>query len=106
MPIPPGNHSDWPKLFRWVPRKWTAIEYSVPPVKIAGTERVEDNLDIPERGRWALAGIGNLKIPVYFALTTKTGWHFRIGLFRFDYSDFYYQVGTFKIGKYNYKDKS
>lgn len=121
MPIPPGRHTDWhfkpdwpvigPILgvitypFGLIPRRWTAFESNTPPVKIWGTERVEDNLDIPERGRWVIAGVGNIKLPVYFAFTTTGGRNFRIGLFRYTYPDVnggggYYQVGSFKIGKY------
>ncbi len=95
--IPAGRHNDWWWPFSLIPRRWTAFNSDIPPVKIAGTERAQDHVDIPERGKWILAGVGNLKIPVYFAVTTKAGWHFRIGLFRYDYIDGYYQIFTFTI---------
>jgi hypothetical protein len=97
MSIPTGNHTDWPFPFNRIPRSWTAFESTVPPVKIAGTERVEDNLDIPERGKWVIAGVGGLHIPVFFALTTTSGFHIRIGLLRYDYVDSYYTGPTFTI---------
>lgn len=99
MPIPAGRHTDWIWPLSYIPRNWTAFNSDVPPVKIAGTERLEDHLDIPERGKWVLAGVMNLRIPVYFALTTNSGWHFRVGLLRYDFVDEYYQIATFTIKK-------
>lgn len=95
--IPQGKHTDWIFPFSEIPRSWNAFASDVPPVKIAGTERPEDHLDIPEKGRWVIAGIERLKIPVYFALTTRSGWHFRIGLFRYDYEARYYTWPTFTL---------
>lgn len=97
MPLPEGRHDDWPLFFKYVPRSWNAIASDVPPVRIAGTEREEDHLDVPERGRWALAGFKRWKVPVYFAVTTKSGVHFRIGLLRFDYVDGYCTWPTFTV---------
>ncbi len=88
--IPAGRHDDWIWPFRYIPRSWTAFRSDISPVKIAGT--AAGHLDIPERGRWVLAGVEKLKIPVYFAITTSTGLHFRIGLFRYDYVDRYYEL--------------
>jgi hypothetical protein len=78
------RHSDWPLFFAAIPRAWTAWISDRPPVRLLGTERVEDHLDIPEPGKWVLA------FPPYAAVTLRNGWHARIGL-RYDYVDGYYQ---------------
>ena len=89
--IPAGRHDDWIWPLCLIPRRWTAFGSDIPPIKIIGTERAEDHVDIPERGKWVIAGVCNLKIPVYFAATSVSGLHFRIGLFRYDYVDHYYE---------------
>lgn len=96
MSIPSGNHSDWPWPFSYIPRNWTAFNSTIPPIKIAGTE-TDEHLDIPERGKWVIAGFERRRIPVYFAMTTLSGWHFRIGLLRYDYVDHYYTGPTFTL---------
>ncbi len=70
MAIPEGNHTDWVFPLSLIPRTWTAIPDSVPPVKIAGS-----------------------------APTAIEGWHFRLGTFRFDVVDGYYQIPTATIKK-------
>ena len=110
--IPEGKHDDWRYkpdipiigpilgILTWplsqIPRHWTAFDSDIPPVKILGT--AEGHLDIPSRGTWALAGVGDIPIPVYFAITAENGTHFHIGLFRYDYNGHYYQIPslTFK----------
>lgn len=97
--IPRGKHDDWIWPFSLIPRRWNTFASDVEPVKICGTEDPADHLDIPERGRWAVAGIGHLKIPAYFAATTRGGWHVRIGLLRYDYVNHYYTGPTLTIKK-------
>jgi hypothetical protein len=101
------KHADFPKLLRWIPRSWTAW-LGDPPRKLAGNApniicphyRVEypggcDELypkPIPDPGHWWFG------LPLYFAIETQTGWHFRIG-FRYDDVDSYYAL-TFTIKRY------
>lgn len=95
--IPNGRHDDWPWPFSYIPRRWTAFDSDIPPVKLCGTE-TDPHLDIPEQGKWVIAGVGEIKLPLYFALTTNSGWHFRIGI-RYDFLDRYYTFPSFTIKK-------
>lgn len=72
-----------------IPRRWTAFESDIPPLRIWGN--AEGHLDIPvENGTWAVAGVGNWKLPVHFAVRFQGGAVFAIGLQRYDYEDHYY----------------
>ncbi len=86
--IPAGRHTDWPWPLSLIPRRWTARESGRLPVKLLGTVPRDAHLDIPRPGQWVLAW------PLYFAITTENGVHFRIGIARYDYVDHYYQLGT------------
>lgn len=70
-------HTDW-KLLKFIPRALTAWIADEAPVKLLGTEREEDHLDIPEPGKWVVA------FPLYVAITETNGKHTRFG-WRFDY---------------------
>lgn len=109
-------HDDWPWPFKYIPRRLNAWVSNAPYIALPGTtERAEDNLDIPERGKRVIAVPGGslglfylflfaallmvfswwalLALPwmTYVAVTTKGGWHFRFGT-RKDYIDHYYVV--------------
>ena len=108
-----ARHDDYPVGLRWVPRTWTSFPLgAIPHLRygnqrywhnpLAGTDWWGDNLDssqwgpkpIPRPGEWCLMIVPTLvfgitwRLPC-FSITTKNGWHFRIGLARFsdDYSD-------------------
>lgn len=117
------RHDDWTWPLSKIPRALNAWITDAPYRKIAGTERVEDNLDIPEPGKWVLAwpggALGAIYLAVlallvwsvglwsllvlpwmsYFAFTTRKGRHGRIGT-RKDYVDGYYTTPAVTLKKF------
>jgi hypothetical protein len=90
MPIPEGNHDDWRWPFNKIPRSLTAIESEYYPKKLLGN--ATGFLDVPNPGTWVLAW------PPHWAYTTKDGDINRISIARFDYTDYYYQIGSLRLG--------
>ncbi len=93
-------HSDWPWPFSYIPRDWNAVPSQVKPVAIAHSNGLDKVDDIPNRGNWALTKVPSK--PWYglnFALTTESGWHLRIGTFRYDFVDGYYTFPTLTVKK-------
>ena len=105
-------HWDYPWPFSKMPRAWTAFDWGVP-VQVAGNQK-EVRVDtmemkigpapIGERGSWQLSrfpgALWPLRwIPLYFAFTLKSGWHFRVGA-RFDDTDSYVQFPTLALRRY------
>ena len=88
--IPTGKHTDWPWPLSLVPRKWTAIPSNNPP----GT--IGDNTDVPPPGKWVLAWS---RFGFMFSFQTRGRWLFRIGTFRYDYVDRYYEILTLTLKK-------
>ena len=108
-------HNDWPWPLKWVPRRWTSFYLGrKAPVKVLGSQRemvVAPGFDragpkpIPEIGAWQLTRFPGLWapfrwIPLYFAVTFKSGRHFRLGLFRWDDVDGYFTVFTIATRKF------
>lgn len=99
---PTGRHKDWPWPLSYIPRSWTSFE-AAPPRKWLGNAKLEHAIyqgkayaypkPIPDRGQWWLGW------PLYFALQTKGGWYFRIGI-RFDDRDFYFNWPAFTIKRF------
>ncbi len=93
-------HWDYPPGLRWVPRGWTAFDWGKP-VMVAGNQkekRAGAPAPIGERGSWQLSRFPGAPrplrwFPIYFAVTTGKGWHFRIGA-RYDDVDDYTQFPT------------
>ena len=106
------THDDYFPGLKWIPRWWDAKPLAGNPWIIYGNQNywVKDSYPykeyrgpwkagfvpkpIPPAGQWALTKIptiifGMTWILPSVAITTKNGWHFRIGLARFsdDYSD-------------------
>lgn len=71
------RHNDYPRIFHWVPRWFTAF-LGPQPRKIAGSCPITEHYDIPPLGTWVLSW------PLYFAFRTSKGLHWRLG-FRPDY---------------------
>ena len=98
-----GYHSDWIWPLRFVPRSWTAI-HGAPPHKSLGTTPLEDvefngamfryPPPIPPPGCWHLT-----TWPPYIGISTRSGWHLRIG-FRYDDIDGYYSWPSFTLKKF------
>lgn len=91
-------HSDWPFPFCYVKRSLTRYPGN-PPVMIFGNSELTKGVNgvlypkpIPKPGQWFIAS------PLYFAMTTKTGWHFRIGD-RWDDNANEYEFPSFTIKK-------
>lgn len=99
MAIPSGTHTDWLWPFSLIPRSFNATESDVPPTAIANSEGLDKADDIPNPGNWVFMRAEKWYYGLYFALTTESGWHFRIGSFRYDYVDKYYTFPTFTIKK-------
>lgn len=89
-PILLTKHTDWPKLFQWVPRRWNAF-IGPPPMKIWGNAK--STKPIPDAGEWWIGW------PLYFGIKTKRGWYIRFG-FRYDDIDRYFTIPSFTIKKY------
>lgn len=90
MAIPSGKHNDWIWPFSLIPRGFNAVASENEPVKLLGN--ATGHLDVPPKGTWVLAW------PLYFALRTKSGWHFRFGI-RYDYVDRYYTFPAIALKK-------
>jgi hypothetical protein len=95
-------HDDYYLFFaRQVPRRITSWGFVEPPVLLLGNQRQWFRTEtgnvgpqpIPRPGNWQLSMVqihaGYPFFLPYFALTTGSGWHFRIGC-RWDDSDHYY----------------
>lgn len=100
----PGTH--------WIPRSATSWHYQTPPILIAGrcstltADRYGQTCPkpIPKKGEWYFAIVPIKKelllfLP-YFAGTTETELHFRIGC-RWDDVDFYYTFPSIALHKLN-----
>jgi len=97
MAVPNRNHDDWIFPFSLIPRRWTSIPSDHPPTAIAHSRGLDKVDDIPNPGQWVLE---RSRYGLYFALTTRSLWHFRLGSFRWDAVDHYYSVPfTFTIKK-------
>lgn len=93
-----GKHNDFPKGFRWIPRRWNAFISIMPPVKLLGTCPKDHQYDIPAPKTWILtwplhfAWRGRLKLD---GTPVPPSFCIRLSLFRYDYNDKYY---TFPAG--------
>lgn len=90
------NHDDWVWPFSYIPRSWTAVKSDTPPTELAKSDDLNKAPDVPNPGAWAVT---TSQYGINFAATTDSGWHFRIGTFRYDYVDKYYTFPTFTIKK-------
>jgi hypothetical protein len=97
-----GRHGDWIWPLRYIPRRWTAVSGDPPretlgstPLTLAESEgkRFHYPQPIPPRGRWHFT-----LWPTYFGVSTRSGWHFRIGI-RYDDVDGYYNWPSLTIKK-------
>lgn len=96
--IPTGKHTDLPWPLSLIPRGFNAVQSNDPPHVVAHSPGalVDHNADVPAPGNFTFS---TSKYGFNFALTTKGGWIFRIGTFRYDYVDHYYTFPTFTIKK-------
>lgn len=103
-------HNDWPWPFSYIPRSWTAFCLGAPEL-LWGTQKERriwpdgtiGPAPIPERGTWQVSGYPDkflLNFPLYFAVTFKNGWSFRIGA-RGDDVDGYVQFPSVAFRKYS-----
>lgn len=99
MAIPEGNHNDWPWPLSKIPRSATAIPTTDKPKAIAHSKGLTKVNDIPNPGNWELTRMPGRWWTLNFAVTTKGGWHFRVGTFRWDAVDHYIQVPTLTLKK-------
>lgn len=93
MNILQKKHTDWPWPLSYVPRAWTAIKSDVPPRTLAG-----EDTDVPAPGRFTLQVC---KYGFMFSLQTKRGWLVRVGSFRYDYCDKYYEIFTLTLKRHS-----
>jgi hypothetical protein len=102
-------HGDYLPGLRWIPRSATSWCMVQPPKMVMGSQTndcVRKGLRgpeaIPARGQWQLSFVQvRERLPFflpYFAITTKNGWHWRIGC-RWDQSDGYYSFPSGAIKK-------
>jgi hypothetical protein len=97
-------HSDWIWPLRYVPRRWTIV-CGDPPQKTLGTTPLRTvqfhglpfryPQPIPPPGHWHFT-----TWPIYFGMSTRSGWHFRIGV-RYDDIDGYYTWPSLTIKRLN-----
>jgi hypothetical protein len=100
----PRTHSDWIWPLQYVPRRWTIV-CGNPPQKTFGTtplRRMQFHgaqfaypQPIPPPGHWHFT-----TWPIYFGMSTRSGWHFRIGV-RYDDIDGYYTWPSLTIKRLN-----
>lgn len=112
---PTGKHTDWMWPFSMIPRGLTSYEAESVPKKIAGNAKTEHLRELDEWGNESLVLSGPLAMkpypkpipvkgewwigwPPYIAITTKGGWHIRLGI-RFDDVDLYYAWPSVTIKK-------
>ena len=109
------NHNDYVWPFSYIPRAWTAFSVPWRPKKLLGNQKLRFILTntgkyygidpVPARGQWSIQGVKFAYwlpyIPMYFTITTKTGWHFSTGV-RYDSVDDYYQL--FRLAFYKKKN--
>jgi hypothetical protein len=89
VPVLKSNHSDWPKPFRWVPRRWTTWVGPAPSLADVIAGEVTLMKPIPQNGEWyVLRG--------YMASTTREGIHNRLG-WRYDDIDNYFEFPSFTV---------
>ena len=81
------KHTDWPWPLSLIPRRWTAIPSDKGPWSI-GYQK-----DVPPPGRWTLAFS---RYGFMFSVNAR-GWLFRVGTFRYDYVDKYFQIPTLTL---------
>ncbi len=100
------KHWDWWGPFKKVPRGWTSFNWGKPKL-LAGNQKETRQgapAPIPEAGSWQLSRFPNapglLKyLPLYLAITLKSGRHYRIGA-RFDDVDNYTTMPVFATRHY------
>lgn len=81
------KHTDYPKGFQWIPRRWTAfLTDKGEPIKLLGNNPKGHHLDVPAAGTWVIAW------PFCFAYTTHKGGKLRLPGIRYDYIDNYYDL--------------
>lgn len=103
------KHSDF-LLGKFIPRSWTSHCFQEPPKQIFSNQSETapalngqlGPLPLPSRGKWQFSLIHVKKhwpfyLP-YFAVTTKKGWHMRLGC-RWDEVDHYYTFPSFALKK-------
>ncbi len=88
MGILDTKHTDLPWPLSLIPRRWTAIPSVVRPWTL-GYDR-----DVPPAGAWTLAFS---RYGVMGSFQTKGRWLFRMGTFRYDYVDLYYELVTLTL---------
>jgi hypothetical protein len=116
------KHWDWKlpwKLYyvfplHLVPRSWNAWISEDKPIKLLGTERVQDNIDVPEPGKWVLGTMGGLVGVIWLGLSiylffghglilppplhysiSRWGKLVRLSVMRYDFNDRYYTGPAF-----------
>jgi len=110
-------HDDWPWPISMIPRSWTIVcgsDWPEAPELLAGDsgwtsedrgrfghfadeffEKYKERFPIPKPKHWVITAVMYDWIPLpYFAITLPNGWHFRIGVLRWDDVDNYYEIGT------------
>lgn len=89
VPVLKTNHSDWPKPFSWVPRRWTTWIGPAPTLADVIIGEVTEMKPIPKNGEWyVLRG--------YLASTTAEGVHNRLG-WRYDDVDDYFEFPSLTV---------
>lgn len=89
VPVLALNHSDWPKPFQWVPRRWTCWVGKAPTLADVIIGEVSEMKPIPNNGEWyVLRG--------YMAASTVDGVHNRLG-WRYDDVDDYFEFPSLTV---------
>ena len=91
-------------FLRWIPRGATSWCFVEPPIILLGNYGIALPKPIPEKGRWQVSVVQMCRgWPVflpYAAVTTRRGYHVRIGA-RWDDVDGYYTFPSFALKKVN-----
>jgi hypothetical protein len=102
--IPAGKHTDWPFPLSLIPRSWTAIASDKAPwgfslllVRPKDADKTTAHLDVPMRNE---AVLDFSRYGFMFSVNAK-GWLFRVGSFRYDYVDKYYELPTLTLKRHS-----
>lgn len=91
------KHEDYPPFLRWIPRAWTAWSWGKPVLVGGNVITGPYPAPITHPGTWQLSHFPDGPCYAwYFALTTRAGFHFRIGA-RWDDVDGYVEWPSIAI---------
>ena len=85
-PMLDGRHDDWPWIFKYIPRRWSAFTAGRgEPKQILGNNPEWHNQDIPAKGTWCVSW------PLHFVARSQENLTLAFGV-RYDYNGRFYTL--------------